>query len=127
MKLVRVAWLIALACSVLPAGCSSTAGRSSESRASRQSVRNESGSLRFPYELSQAARQFSASLSLRASSGSFGYSLVDPHGTPVWQGRVGAGQAFSQSRDLKPLPGKWVLTLTMESVTGSYDVAWKSR
>jgi hypothetical protein len=90
-------------------------------------VRNESGSLRFPYELSRAARQFSACLTLRASAGSFAYSLVDPRGTPVWQGQVGAGQSCNESRDLKPLPGKWVLTLTMQSVTGSYDVAWKSR
>ena len=127
MKLIRSAGLIVLAFAALPAGCSSTAGHSGESRASRQSVRNESGSLRFPYELPKAARQFSASLSLRASSGSFAYSLVDPRGTPVWQGRVGAGQTFNQSRDLKPLPGKWFLTLTMQSVTGSYDVAWKSR
>ncbi len=127
MKVLRVVWLPVLVSFVFATSCSSPAGHYGESRASRQSVRHESGALRFPYELSRTARQFSASLALRASTGSFAYSLADPRGTPVWHGRVSAGQSFNQSRDLRPLPGKWVLTLTMESVTGSYDVAWKSR
>lgn len=127
MKVLRAFWLVLLVSCVLGAGCSSTARHAGESTASRQSVRNQSGSLRFPYELSKAARQFSLTVALQASAGSFAYSLVDPRGTPVWQGRVGKGETFKESRDLKPLAGKWVLTLNMENVAGSYDVAWKSR
>ncbi len=127
MKRVRALSLILLASAVLSGGCFSTAGRYGESRITRQSLRNESGSLRFPHDLSRAAREFSVSLALRASAGSFAFSLVDPHGTPVWQGQVGAGQSGKESRDFKPVPGRWILTLTMRNVTGSYDLAWQSR
>ena len=54
------------------------------------------------------------------------YTLVDPHGMPAWQGRADAGQSLNQTRTLKPVPGKWGLTLSMENATGRYDIAWKS-
>jgi len=124
MKLVRLTVLVLLASSLFPAGCSS--GHRGESRASRQSIRNEFGSLRIPYELPKRAAHFSLSLNLHASAGSFVYTLVDPQGTPVWQGSVDAGQSLNESRLLKPIAGKWVLTLVTQGTTGSYDVVWKS-
>ena len=125
MRLVPIVSLVLLASLVLPAGCAST-GHQGQSRASRNSVRNQSGLLRHPYELSKRARHFSVSLTLHASEGFFLYTLVDPHRTPVWQGRVDAGQSLNEIHPLKPVPGKWVLTLNMENATGSYDIEWKS-
>ena len=124
MESVRLAGVMLLL-SCLASGCASS-GLQVQSRASRQSVRNESGALRFPYELPKSAGHLSLSLTLRVSAGSFVYTLVDPRGTPTWQGRVNAGQSINESRTLKPAPGKWILTLAMESATGGYDVVWKS-
>ena len=66
------------------------------------------------------------SLTVHASEGAFAYTLADPQGTVAWQGRVGAGQSLTETRSFKPVPGKWVLTLGMENVTGSYEITWKS-
>lgn len=125
MKPVRIALLVLLASLRFPAGCAST-GHHGDSRASRNSVRNQAGLLRHPYELSKRAKHLTLSLTLRASEGAFVYTLSDPHGTTMWQGRVSAGQSLNEARPFKPVPGKWVLTLEMENATGSYDVAWKS-
>jgi hypothetical protein len=125
MKPVRVTLLVLLASLLFPAGCAST-GHHGQSTASRRSIRNESGTRRLPYELPKSAAHFSLSLTLHVSEGSFVYTLVDPHGTVVWQGRVNAGESLNESRPLKPVRGKWVLTLDMENATGSYDIAWKS-
>jgi hypothetical protein len=125
MKLVPLASLVLLASLVFPAGCASS-GPQGQSRASHNSVRNQSGLMRHSYELSRRAQQFSLSLACHASEGFFVYTLVDPHGTTAWEGRVKAGQNFKQSHPLQPVPGKWTLTLTMESTTGSYDLEWKN-
>jgi hypothetical protein len=125
MKLVRCASLVLGASLALSAGCASS-GHHGESRASRNAVRNETGLLRIPYELPKSAAHLSLVLTLHASEGSFAYSLVDPHGTPLWQGRVTRGQDLSESRAFKAVPGKWVLNLTMEDATGRYDATWKS-
>ena len=125
MRAVRVASIVLLASFLLPAGCSAPA-RQGQAKTSRQSIRNQSGTLRYPYELPKAARQFSLSLTMQTSNGSFAYALVDPQGAMVWEGRVDTGKSLSESRDLKSLPGKWVLTLTMENTTGSYEIGWAS-
>lgn len=125
MKLVRVASLVLLASLFLPAGCAST-GHQGQSSARHNSVRNQSGLLRHSYELSKQAKHFSLSLTLHASEGSFVYTLADPHGTVAWEGRVKAGENLKETRPVKPVPGKWILTLTMENATGSYDIEWKS-
>jgi len=125
MKLVRVMSFALLASFLVLGGCSS--GQRGQSKASRQAVRNESGSLRIPYDQPRSASRLTLSLSLRASAGSFVYTLVNPQGDPEWQGWVNAGQTLNESRPLKPMAGKWVLTLVMQGVTGSYDVVWESR
>ena len=125
MKLIRVTSLVLMTSLFLLAGCAS-AGHHGESRASRKSVSNQTGLSRIPYELPKSAAHLTLSLSLHASEGFFAYTLTDPRGTPVWQGQVGKGQTLNESRTFKPLPGKWVLTLTLENTSGSYDVTWKS-
>jgi len=125
MKPVYVVVLVLMASLLCQAGCVST-GHRGDSKASRNSVRNQAGLLRHPYELSKRAKHLTLSLALRASEGAFVYTLVDPHGTVVWQGRVNAGQNLNETRPLKPVLGRWVLTLEMENATGSYDIAWKS-
>jgi hypothetical protein len=125
MKIVHLLSPMLLASIVLFAGCSS--GHRGESRVSRRSVQNESGSLRIPYDLSRSASRFSLSLTLRASEGSFVYTLTDPQGTPVWQGWINAGQSLNESRPLRPLAGKWILTLVLQGTTGSYNALWESR
>jgi hypothetical protein len=125
MKPVRVTLLVLIASLLFPAGCAST-GHHGQSTTSSRSIRNEAGMRRLPYELPKSAAHLSLSLTLRASEGSLVYTLVDPDGTVVWQGRVNASQSLNESRPLKPVPGKWLLTLEMENATGSYDIAWKS-
>ncbi|MCX5646489.1 MAG: hypothetical protein NTZ17_17680 [Phycisphaerae bacterium] len=125
MKPVRITLLVLIASLLFPAGCVST-GHHGQSTTSSRSVRNEAGIRRLPYELPKSAAHLSLSLTLRASEGSFVYTLVDPHGTVVWQGRVSAGQSCNETRPFTPVPGKWLLTLEMENATGSYDIAWKS-
>jgi hypothetical protein len=125
MKPVHLALILFSASLLFPAGCAST-GPHGDSRASRNSVRNQAGLLRHPYELPKRAKHLTLSLMLRASEGSFVYTLTDPRGTVTWQGRVSAGQSCNETRPFTPVPGKWVLTLEMENATGSYDVAWKS-
>ena len=86
MESVRIAGvMLLLSCFV--SGCSSP-GRQVQFQASRQSVRNESGAVRFPHEMPQSAGHLSLSLTLRVSTGSFAFTLVDPRGAPAWQGRV---------------------------------------
>ena len=125
MKAVLIASLAVLASLVLPAGCAAT-GHQGQSSARHNAVRNQSGQLRHPYELSKHARRFSLSLILHASEGAFVYTLADPHGATAWEGRVDSGQSLKEIHPLKPVPGKWILTLTMENATGSYDLEWKS-
>lgn len=126
MKPVHVVMLVLMASLLSPAGCAST-GHHGDSKASSNSVRNQSGLLRHPYELSKKAKHLTLSLTLRASEGAFVYTVVDPRGAVAWQGQVGAGQSLSETRPLKPVLGRWVLTLEMENATGSYDIAWKSQ
>ena len=125
MRQVRIVALVLAASCILSAGCSSP-GPQGQSRASRNSFSNRTGLLRLPYELPKSAAHLSVTLILRASEGFFGYTLTDPRGTPAWEGRANTGQPFTESRTFKAVPGKWVLTLTMQSTSGSYDVAWKS-
>jgi hypothetical protein len=125
MKPVRVTLLVLIASLVFAAGCAST-GHHGLSMTSSRAVCNEAGLRRVPYELPKSAARFSLSLTLRASEGSLVYTLVDPHGTVMWQGRVDAGQSLNESRPWKPVPGKWVLILEMENATGHYDIEWKS-
>jgi len=125
MKPIHVVMLVLVTSLLYPAGCAST-GHRGDSKTSRNSVRNQAGLLRYPYELSKRAKHLTLSLTLRTSEGAFDYTLIDPHGAVVWQGRVSAGQSLNETRPLKPVLGRWVLTLEMENATGSYDIAWKS-
>ncbi len=122
---IRIASLVLMISLLVLAGCVSP-GHHGESRASRKSVSNQTGLSRIPYEVPKATARLTLSLSLHASEGSFTYALTDPRGTPMWQGQVAKGQTLNESRTFKPLPGKWVLTLTLENTSGSYDVTWKS-
>ena len=126
MKPVHVVILVLAAFLLSPAGCTSL-GHHGDSKASSNSVRNQSGLLRHPYELSQKAKHLTLSLTLHASEGAFVYTVVDPRGAVAWQGRVGAGQNLSETRPLQPVRGRWILTLEMENATGRYDIAWKSQ
>jgi hypothetical protein len=125
MKLVRVLSLVLLVSLILTAGCSTT-GHRGQAKASSNSVRNQAGLLRYAYDLSKGASRLSLSLTLHATEGTFLYTLVDPAGTPAWQGRVDTGQSLNETHPLKPVPGRWVLNLEMANATGSYDVVWKS-
>ena len=125
MKPVHVIMLVLAAFLLSPAGCASI-GHHGDSKASSNSIRNQSGLLRYPYELSKRAKHLTLSLTLHASEGAFAYTVVDPRGAVAWQGRVAAGQSLSETHPLTPTLGRWILTLEMESATGSYDIAWKS-
>jgi hypothetical protein len=125
MKLIGIVSLVLLAFVVLPAGCSST-GHQGQSRASSNSVQNQSGLMRHPYELSKRAKSLSLSLTLHATEGAFVYTLADPQGTPVWEGKVAAGKNLKEIRKFKAMRGKWILTFSMENASGSYDIEWKS-
>ena len=127
MKTIRITSLVSLLSIALlvTTGCATT-GHQGQSKASRHAVRNQSGTLRHPYELPTKAAHFTVTLILQVKEGSFVYTVTDPQGEQVWQGRVNAGQNLDETRTLKPTPGKWVLALNMESVTGSYEVVWKS-
>lgn len=124
MKRVSFLSLVLLSSLLFSAGCRSTAPRDA-ARTSRNTVRNQSGQLRHPYEMSKKVNQFSVTLTFHVSEGSFLYSLADPQGTPMWQGRVDAGQNMNETRSFKPMPGKWLLTMSMENVTGNYEIEWK--
>jgi hypothetical protein len=126
MRVIFPLSLALLASLVLPAGCSSPALQD-VSRTSRNTVRNQSGPLRHPYEVSHQAKDLSVVLTFNVSEGSFLYTLTDPQGTPVWQGRADKGENMNETRAFAPVPGKWLLTLKMESVTGSYQIQWKSK
>jgi hypothetical protein len=125
MKLVGIVSLALVAFLVLPGGCSSISHQG-QPKTNHNSVRNQSGLVRHPYELPKRAKQLTLSLTVHASQGTFAYTLVDPQGTAAWQGRVGAGESLNETRSFEPVPGKWVLTMGMENVTGSYDISWKS-
>jgi len=126
MKTGHIVTFMLLASFVLQASCSS-AGRHGQATTGHRPVQNQSGSARYPYELPDRAEHLSISLTVTASAGSFIYSVTDPLGAPAWQGRVDEGQKLDESRTLKPLPGKWVLTLTLENATGGYDITWSSK
>jgi len=126
MNYVRPASLVLLAALIFLAGCAST-GRRGDSRTSRQAVQNQSGTLRIPYEVPRKASRLSLALTIHASGGSFIYTLVDPQNAPVWQGWVNTGQNVSETRDLKPRAGEWVLTLVMQGASGSYNAVWTSK
>jgi hypothetical protein len=126
MKPVHIITLVLAAFLLSAAGCASL-GHHGDSKASSNSVRNQSGLLRYPYELSRKAKDLTLSLTLHASEGAFVYTVVDPRGAVAWQGRVATGQSLNETRPLKPMRGRWALTLEMENATGSYDIAWKSK
>ncbi len=124
MKVVGIVSLAFLLSLALTGGCASV-GLHAEPKTNHNSVRNQTGLVRHPYDLPKGAKQLSLSLTLHATEGAFTYTLTDPQGTVAWQGRVGAGESLTETRVFKTVVGKWVLTLGMENATGNYEMTWK--
>lgn len=81
------------------------------------------------YEFSLGGKNKFARLIVKAKleSGHLAWKLKDPNGNTRLEGEVTSGNVGSDSGELKPIAGLWILEVDFHDATGNYKINWTAR
>ncbi len=118
--------VIAMLVIVLLSACSSAA-QNGRSHGSRAGITDAFNTDIYTYDLPENSKSFSLDLELTASQGSYAWKVTDPNGQVALDGSAAALGGANQKTNLALIPGHWTLEVSLENVTGSYDIEWRSK
>lgn len=102
-------------------------GHSGRSHGSRAAIQNETNTDVYTYELPETAQSLTLDLNFTATQGSIHWTVTDPNGQVGWEGSLDSPNSMEERVELPFSPGRWTLQVSMDQLSGSYDIEWRSR